>query len=113
LIFEPNDSSAEGAASTAPNKITRIRSHFITRRCNVRCAQRRFASGSSAGCPEDSGTVQYVEIGRLATASPSSGGQDARRPHRQDVSATSARALAGLLCSSEFRLRDFREENFR
>ena len=30
LIFEPNDSSAEGAASTAPNKIARIRNHFIT-----------------------------------------------------------------------------------
>ena len=41
LIFEPNDSSAEGAASTAPNKITRIRNHFITRRCSVRCPQRR------------------------------------------------------------------------
>ena len=32
LIFVPNDSSAEGAGSTAPNKITRIRNHFITRR---------------------------------------------------------------------------------
>ena len=30
LIFEPNDSSIAGAASTAPNKIKRIRSHFIT-----------------------------------------------------------------------------------
>jgi hypothetical protein len=103
LIFEPNDSWAEGAASTAPNKIARIRNHFITRRCNVRCAQRRFESSSSAGCPEDSGTVQYVEIGR----------QDARRPHRQEVCATSARALEGLLCSNEFRLRNFRAENFR
>ena len=57
LIFVPNDSSAEGAASTAPNKITRIRSHFITRRCSVRCPQRRFESSSSAGCPENS--VRY------------------------------------------------------
>jgi hypothetical protein len=113
LIFEPNDSLAETAASTAPNKITRIRSHFITRRCSVRCPQRRFESSNSAGCPQNSGTVQYVEIDRLATASPSIGGQDARRPHRQDVCATSARALAGLLCSTEFRLRNFREENFR
>ena len=54
LIFVPNDSSAEGAASTAPNKITRIKSHFISRCCSVRCSQRRFASSSSAGCPEDS-----------------------------------------------------------
>jgi hypothetical protein len=44
-----------------------------------------------------------VEIGR----------QDARRPHRQDVCATTARAPEGLLCSNEFRLRNFREENFR
>ena len=29
-IFAPSDSSAAGAASMAPNKITRIRSHFIT-----------------------------------------------------------------------------------
>ena len=41
LIFVPNDSSAGCAESMAPNKITRIRSHFITRRCSVRCPQRR------------------------------------------------------------------------
>ena len=41
LIFVPNESSAEVAASTAPNKIARIKSHFITRRCSVRCPQRR------------------------------------------------------------------------
>ena len=35
LNFEPNDSCAEGAASTAPNKITSIRSHFITRCCRA------------------------------------------------------------------------------
>ena len=29
LIFEPNDSSAEGAASMPPNKIIRIRSDFM------------------------------------------------------------------------------------
>jgi hypothetical protein len=29
LIFVPSDSWAEGAASIPPNKITRIRSHFI------------------------------------------------------------------------------------
>ena len=81
LIFVPNDSWAAGAASTAPKKITRIRSHFITRRCSVRCPQRRIESSCSAGC--------------------------------QDVCATTARALAGLLCSNEFRLRNFREENFR
>ena len=33
LIFVPNDSSAAGVAPTAPNKIARIRSHCITRRC--------------------------------------------------------------------------------
>ena len=105
---------AELAASTAPNKITRIRSHFIIRRCSVRCPQRRIESSSSAGCHEDSGTLQHVkEIGRLATASPSSGGQDARRPNRQDVCATIGRALEGLLCSNGFHLRNFREENFR
>ena len=49
LIFVPDDSWAEGAASTAPNKITRIRNHFITRRCSVRCPQRRFESSGSAG----------------------------------------------------------------
>ena len=114
LIFVPNDSWAEGAASTAPNKITRIRNHFITRRCSVRCPQRRFESSGSAGCHEHSCTLLHVKnISRLATASPSSGGQDARRPHRQYVCAMTARALAGLLCSSEFRLRNFREENFR
>jgi hypothetical protein len=30
FIFVPNDSWAEETASTAPNKITKIRSHFIT-----------------------------------------------------------------------------------
>ena len=54
LIFEPNDSSAEGAATTAPNKITKIKSHFISRCCRVRSPQRRFESSGSAGCPEDS-----------------------------------------------------------
>src|SRR6266480_8120435 len=53
LIFEATDSSAERTQSTAPNKITRNRSHFITRRCSIRCPQRRFESSSSAGCPED------------------------------------------------------------
>ncbi len=62
LIFEPNDSWAEGAASTAPNKITRIRNHFITRHCSVRCPQRRFESSSSVGCAEDS--AHYSRLGR-------------------------------------------------
>ena len=31
LILLPNDSSVEGAALTAPNKIARIRNHFIPR----------------------------------------------------------------------------------
>ena len=62
LIFEPNDSSAERAASTAPNKITRIRNHFISRCCSVRCPQRRFESSRSAGCAEDS--ARYSRLGR-------------------------------------------------
>ena len=49
LIFLPNDSSAAGPASTAPNKITSIRTHFITRCCSVRCPQRRFEPNSSGG----------------------------------------------------------------
>jgi hypothetical protein len=36
LIFVPKDSSTGCAASTPANKITRIRSHFITRCCSVR-----------------------------------------------------------------------------
>src|SRR5262249_59601327 len=52
--FEPNDSSAEGAAPTAPNRITKIKSHFITLRRSVRCPQRRFGFISSAGCAENS-----------------------------------------------------------
>jgi len=52
LIFAPNDSSAEGAASTTPNKITRIRNHFITRRCSVRCPQRRIERAIRIGCAE-------------------------------------------------------------
>ena len=70
LIFEPNDSWAEGAASTAPNKITRIRSHFITRRCSVRCPQRRFEFSSSAGCPEDSEPNGRLESGSRMPAGP-------------------------------------------
>jgi hypothetical protein len=31
LIFEPNDSSAANEAGPAPNKIAKIRSHFINR----------------------------------------------------------------------------------
>ena len=50
---------AEVATSTAPNKITRIRSHFIIRRCSVRCPQRRIEFSSSAGCAEDS--ARYVD----------------------------------------------------
>ena len=85
LIFVPNDSWAEGAASTAPNKITpnkitRIRSHFIIRRCSVRYSGenrvqyfRRMPSGQRS--------LQHVnEIGRLATASQPGGGQDAAGP---------------------------------
>jgi hypothetical protein len=52
LIFDPNDSSAEGAASTAPNKSTRIKSHFIIRRCSVRCPQRRIERANRVGCAE-------------------------------------------------------------
>ena len=54
LIFVPSDSSAGRAASMAPNKITRIRSHFITRCCSVRCPQRRIESSQLVGCAEDS-----------------------------------------------------------
>lgn len=62
---------AEVAASTVPNKITRIRSHFITRRCSVRSPQRRFESNTSAGCPEHTPYIECVkQTGRLATASP-------------------------------------------
>ena len=101
LIFGPNDSWAEGAASTAPNKITRIRNHFITRRCSVRCPQRRFESSSSAGCHQHSARYSTWRSAGRMPAGPT------------DVCATIARALAGLLCSNEFRLRNFREENFR
>ena len=101
LIFGPNDSWAEGSASTAPNKITRIRNHFITRRCSVRCPQRRFESSSSAGCHQHSARYSTWRSAGRMPAGPT------------DVCATIARALAGLLCSNEFRLRNFREENFR
>jgi hypothetical protein len=52
LIFVPSDSSAGRAASMAPNKITRIRSHFITRCCSVRCPQRRIERAIRVGCAE-------------------------------------------------------------
>ncbi len=98
LIFLPNDSSAAGLASTAPNKITSIRTHFITRCCSVRCPQRRFEPNSSGGC------AATVRGDRQA---------DARQPHKQDSRATIARALARLLCSNECRPRNFRAENSR
>ena len=53
LIFVPSDSSAEDATLTAPKKIAKIKSHFMTRCCSVRCPQRRIESIRSAGCPED------------------------------------------------------------
>ena len=92
---------AEVATSTAPNKITRIRSHFIIRGCSVRCPQRRFESSSSAGCHQHSARYSTWKSAGRMPAGPT------------DVCATIARALAGLLCSNEFRLRNFREENFR
>ena len=54
LIFVPSDSWAEDATLTAPKKIAKIKSHFMTRCCSVRCPQRRIESIRSAGCPEDS-----------------------------------------------------------
>jgi len=98
LIFVPNDSSAEGAASTAPKKRARIRSHFISQRCSVRCPQRRFESGSPSGCAEDS--ARYSKRSRARA------GVRVRTKIRQ-------RALGGLLCSNGCRFRNFREENFR
>ena len=98
LIFLPSDSSAADAASTAPNKITNIRTHFITRCCSVRCPERRFEPNSSDGC----GATVVRSPGRMPTG-----------PQRQDVCATIAPALAGLLCSNECRPRNFREENSR
>ena len=62
LIFVPNDSWAEGAASTAPKKITRIRSHFITRRRSIRCPQRRFGRRRPAGCAEDSARYSIPSV---------------------------------------------------
>ena len=53
LIFVPNDSWAGRAASMAPNQIAKIRSHFITRCCSVRCPQRRIESSQLVGCAED------------------------------------------------------------
>lgn len=88
LIFVPSDSWTEGAASTAPNNITRIRSHFIIRRRSVRCPQRRFERHRPAGCAEDS----------------------ARYSSGREIS---ARVLGEWLCSNECRLRNFLEENFR
>ena len=68
LIFLPNDSSAAGPASTAPNKITSIRTHFITRCSSVRCPQRRFERVISI-CAEDSARYR-TEINRQAGCPP-------------------------------------------
>ena len=69
LIFVPSDSSAGRAASMAPNKITRIRSHFITRCCSVNCPQRRIESSQLVGCAEDQPS-QRLRLGRQRTLQP-------------------------------------------
>ena len=69
LIFVPKDSSAGRAASMAPNKITRIRSHFITRCCSVRCPQRRIERAIRVGCAEDQPS-QRLRLGRQGTLQP-------------------------------------------
>ena len=62
---------AEVAASIAPNKITRIRSHFIIRRCSV-CYSAENRVQYFGRMPSGQCSLQHVkEIGRLATASPS------------------------------------------
>ena len=85
LILVPNDSSAEGAALTAPNKIARIRNHFI------------LDTVVSAVLSGDSNPVVRSDALRQRTLEPT----------------RNSRALAGLLYSDEYRLQSFREENFR
>ncbi len=106
LIFVPNDSWADAATSTTPKKITQIRSHFITRRCSVRCPQRRIGFSSSVGCAEDSARYNACSSARnmsdaLRTAHPTVlADRHARGPpaHRQDVCATSSRFPEGSPC---------------
>jgi len=103
LIFEPNDSSAEGAASMPPNKIIRIRSDFM------------FDAVVSAVLSGDSSPVVRPDALKRAHTILRGDRQAGRRLGRtdKDVCATTVLALEGLLCSNEFRLRNFREENFR
>src|SRR5262249_17799234 len=99
LIFVPNDSSA-GAAHAALNNIAKISSHFIGSSCHSvysnaprgrvppYYAMRRWIV--SAEGPVFQGTVQHT-----------------------GARSVNARALAGLLCSNECRLRNFRAESSR
>jgi len=111
LIFVPNDSCAGYAVGRAPNAIATAKNHLITvlnaisfvgRFCETPIVVSAVLSGESSPVvrPDAMRTAHTTarEIARLATASPSSGGQDARQPHRQDVCATTARALEGWLC---------------
>jgi len=69
LIFVPNDSSAALEMEIVLNRIAKIRSHFITRCCSVRCPQRRIESSQLVGCAEDQPS-QRLRLGRQRTLQP-------------------------------------------
>jgi hypothetical protein len=112
----PNDCSAGCATRAVPIKIASIKRHFINRRAamdrkaakhcrtprHVRNCDRTFLVCvlECGGAPPLFIIARFAfeKTYRLATASPSGGGQDARQPHRQDVCATSVPAPEGLLC---------------
>jgi hypothetical protein len=93
LIFVANDSSAGCAAQSAPNSIAKIKSHFITEACHFNAVASAVLSGESSVRSESDALRQ-----RTLQLAICIGRQDARRPHRQDVCATSVRAPEGLLC---------------
>ena len=88
LIFEPNDSSAEGAASMPPNKIIRIRSDFM-----FDAVVSAVLSGESSVRSESDALRQ-----RTLQLAICIGRQDARQPHRQDACATAELVPEELLC---------------
>ena len=65
LIFVPNDSSAALEMEIVLNRITKIRSQFITG-C---CPQRRIESSQLVGCAEDQPS-QRLRLGRQRTLQP-------------------------------------------
>ena len=69
LIFVPNDSCAALEMEIVLNRIAKIRSHFITRCCSVRCPQRRIERAIRVGCAEDQPS-QRLRLGRQGTLQP-------------------------------------------